>query len=429
MASRQNIRHEAAAIVEGPDFILGTVDSGTTTTIVDAAELTASDNTYKGREVFLYSDAGGASAAPEGESGRISASSSSSTNITFPTMTAATASGDKYEIHTRGLKYTDYNDTINAAHRAVKLIHLLPKVDESLMLSNRLDNGAMYTWTSSSACTSWAVDGNSTMTRESSIIYNKIYSAKIVTDGANEGYITQSVPNYPLFGGQSATLRMWVYTTTASRVRARLTDGVTTWNSPYHDGEGWPGVAGSPLEITSQSLGDDPTELTARLYIDSGSEVTAYLGRVELEINPRGSDYPDYIYEYNIPSGFMNISEVWRESPTHNEYYFQVPSRWWTVKPDSTRKLLFSPDGLTPTPGYRIMLRGQGKATEPTADSSTIELNEEFAKAYVVAQLLSRDLSTEAKVRKQSYWEAKAQQLMRQYSAPIGTNARSVETT
>ena len=125
----------------------------------------------------------------------------------------------------------------------------------------------------------------------------------------------------------------------------------------------------------------------------------------------------------------MNISEVWRESPTHNEYYFQVPSRWWTVKPDSTRKLLFFPDGLTPTPGHRIMLRGQGKATKPTADSSTIELNEEFTKAYVVAQLLSRDLSTEAKVRKQSYWEAKAQQLMRQYSAPIGTNARSVETT
>ena len=434
MVQCSTLRHDIARIVEGPDFIIGTVDSGTTTTIVDALELTAADNTYKGRQVYIYYDAGGASAAPEGEKGRISASDQSDTNITFPALTIAPAAGDLYEVHTKGLIVADYNEAINAAHRAARFRHKLLKVDESLMFSNLLSNGAFELWDSYGAdtavATGWAKSSAELSNRETSLIWGKKYSMKLVTVSGDSygGSLSQSVANYARHRGKSATAKAWVFTSATSRVRLKLTDGVNTWYSDYHDGEGWPGYNGDPLEVENKTIADNPTQLTVSIEIATHASVavTVRIGRVELKCGSVDVA-ADYIWEYTVPSGFIAISEVWQESSVHNEYDFLLPDKWWYIKPDSTRKLVFDKRFWTPEPGYRMLIKGQKKATEPTADTSTIELNEEYVKAYAVWQLLLRDMSTEEKRAKASYWGALAQDLWRRLDTPWLVNSKMVE--
>lgn len=427
MTTRSTLRHDIARIVEGPDFITGTADSNATATqLIDAEELLAANDTYKGRYVYIYYDAAGAGAAPQGQERRITASTAADKLITFAATTAAVTTGDLYEIHTKGLRVADYNEAINAAYRAARRSHLLRKVDESLMFSNLLLNGCLELWTSAVA-DNWTLGGTgAAQAQETSLIWTKKYAAKLTNQASQELTFSQAIANFARYRGQPATLKAWVQCATASRVRIRLADGVNTWNSDYHDGKGWPGSADDPLEIESKTLSDNATQLTASLRIETGTSISAYLGRIELSCASVDVG-ADYIYEYSIPSSFVVLSQVWRESGTHNEYNFLIPGKWWSIKPDSTRKLVFRPDFFTPTSGYRMMLVGQTKATEPTADTSTIELNEEYVKAYAIWQLLLRDQSTEAQRAQGIYWGSLAQQLLRRLSVPLDTNGRMVE--
>ncbi len=76
-----------------------TATNGSTTTIVDSKR-TESDDAFNGGSVFIITDAGGASAAPEGEFSRVSDWVLSTTTATIATVTAAVASGDTYGITT-----------------------------------------------------------------------------------------------------------------------------------------------------------------------------------------------------------------------------------------------------------------------------------------------------------------------------------------
>ena len=72
-----------------------TSTGGSTTTVVDSAR-DEGDDVFNGGTVWIITDAGGASAAPEGEFSRISDWANTDTTFTIDAVTAAVASGDRY---------------------------------------------------------------------------------------------------------------------------------------------------------------------------------------------------------------------------------------------------------------------------------------------------------------------------------------------
>lgn len=100
----------------GDTLTEGTVDSGSQTTIVDAAR-TESDNEWNNAWVRIDTDAGGESAAPEDEERRITGFTASSDSIAvFPAFTASPAIGDTYSIR-EVFSYDQYKRAVNHAIR------------------------------------------------------------------------------------------------------------------------------------------------------------------------------------------------------------------------------------------------------------------------------------------------------------------------
>lgn len=77
-----------------------TATGGSTTTIADTVMLTDADGDYNGGTAWIITDAGGASAAPEGEWARVTDFDNATATATIETLTAAVASGDTYGIAT-----------------------------------------------------------------------------------------------------------------------------------------------------------------------------------------------------------------------------------------------------------------------------------------------------------------------------------------
>ena len=75
----------------------GTATGGDTASLIDTAR-TEEDDTWNGGTVWIITDAGGASAAPEGEWATISGFASATGDATISTLTAAVAAGDTYGI-------------------------------------------------------------------------------------------------------------------------------------------------------------------------------------------------------------------------------------------------------------------------------------------------------------------------------------------
>jgi len=108
---------------------------GSTTTVVDtklADELADSneDDIFNGGSVIVIEDAGGASAAPEGEFSRVTDYVASSTTLTFsPAMTTAPASGDHVILIPPDFPLYDMIEMVNDA---LKYISRVPRFDTSI---------------------------------------------------------------------------------------------------------------------------------------------------------------------------------------------------------------------------------------------------------------------------------------------------------
>lgn len=97
-----NLTHELARLLGVVSE--GVATGGSTTTIADSVERTEADDFFNGGTAWILYDAGGLSAAPEGEYSFISDYASSGGVITLrSTLTAAVASGDRYAV--AGLRY------------------------------------------------------------------------------------------------------------------------------------------------------------------------------------------------------------------------------------------------------------------------------------------------------------------------------------
>jgi len=76
---------------------ISTATGGDTTSCLDTKRLEA-DDTWNGGSLWLITDAGGASAAPEGEWARVSDFAETGGDITISAVTAAIAAGDTYGV-------------------------------------------------------------------------------------------------------------------------------------------------------------------------------------------------------------------------------------------------------------------------------------------------------------------------------------------
>lgn len=77
----------------------GVATGGSTTTIIDTNDRTEANDYWNGGTVWILEDAGGASAAPEGEWGIVSDFAAASDTVTVRTaLSAAVAANDKYAI-------------------------------------------------------------------------------------------------------------------------------------------------------------------------------------------------------------------------------------------------------------------------------------------------------------------------------------------
>jgi len=72
------------------------------------------------------------------------------------------------------------------------------------------------------------------------------------------------------FDSQTTTFQMWVYCTTASRIRVGITDNASTSYSSYHSGNGWELLSATHTTTAS------PTSLKAGIFCTSGDAITIY---------------------------------------------------------------------------------------------------------------------------------------------------------
>ena len=98
-----------------------TATGGSTTTIIDTKR-TESDDAFNGGSAFIITDAGGASAAPEGEWARVSDWVNSTTTATIGTLTAAVASGDTYALATGDFPLDVLISAINKEVGKIKVV-------------------------------------------------------------------------------------------------------------------------------------------------------------------------------------------------------------------------------------------------------------------------------------------------------------------
>lgn len=298
-----------------------------------------------------------------------------------PVVTGAIDATDLFELH-RDFSPEEINNAINLAIAMVETEALEDKVDESLVVNSLLTDGLFEKWTSSSVLTNWtaavtAGAGVGNLARESTIKMEGNYSAKLQAVAADY-HMYQSVSNPYLYTGQTVSLYAWVNSTVISgaKTRIRLTDGVTTWNSDYHDGKGW-----QKLSIENVTLSDVLTALTASARVEalaSGiSTYTAYVDRMWLICE-------DKIYEYPVPTGFYAIDSITPESATIGRFNNsdRFDRRGWQVLGSTTKKIWLNDNWVTLTSGRQLRLDGQAKPGQLTLDADTTEV----PASYIVQQ-------------------------------------------
>lgn len=378
MTVRLTTRHSISrALRDMP--IQGTADSGDTTSVVDARLIQSETDQLKGMYVTVYEDS--AQATNVGEERQCTAYSTG--DMTVEAFPAAISSVSKYEGH-RIWKFEEYNNAIDNAHDIARKRHLIEHVDESEITDNLLLDGLMSSWDSSTSSNNWTEDANSTFTRESSVKYGRYFSGKLVTDGTNIGSLSQSVAEFPKYAGKAANLYMWIYCATADRLRIRLTDGVNTWNSDYHDGtDGF-----VKIELLNKTIDESATELTASMQVSAGAAVTAYLGRADLRCPGKDSlsSQVGYYYTGDVSANFISLSQVELETGIHNVFNPLSNYDWSIVGAEGDRQL-YIPNAPS---GRAIRVVGQRSAVKPTADTSSLELKDAFVESWAIMVLLRR---------------------------------------
>jgi len=430
LADRGTIRTEVAEAA-GALVYSGTADSATSSTLVDTELTFATDDDLKGFEVRIKTGTG------INQVRRITASSASSNNITVsPNFSPTPAANDTYDIYEpRRARERLLTDAITSGVRMAKNRgHVLEKVDSRLITQDILQGQGSFQqpFTSGVPDGDWAKDANSTAAKETTIIYQitkeDLASAKLTSDGTNEGYLEFTIPDWALYAGKSITVRGWIYTDTASRVRLRLLDGVDTGQTDQVT------TANKWVEVSSSlTVNAAPTKLTVQCYISSGAAVVAYFHHIKAITS-------EPLYEFPIPvdstANFAWIHRVDVETGTPGVFR-RLRNVDWAIQRGGTPTLQiyrvgFSPGGintdnaLTLLPSNRkIRIFGAAFPTIPTSDTTDLDPLDEFIKAYAIWYVLSlqriKASEGESHANKMFVWE----RVWKQFTPPVPLQADS----
>jgi len=284
-----------------------------------------------------------------------------------PAVTGAIDATDLFELWW-GYNPDDIDRYINQAIQAVANEWLPDVVDESIVAHDALADGLFESWATAATLNQWTAGGTGTLARESTIKVEGSYSAKLTNTVGNAYYLYQSKGNYPFYAGKKASLYARISCNTASRVRLQLEDGVTTWNSAYHDGKGWRDSESDPwFSIENKTISTSATQLTASARIETGAAISAYVDKMYL-------DTGDEIYEYPLASSLFSMHTVTQESEVIDRYYpsdIIPPENWRILRLGTSARLWLDPANVSLNAGRKLRVEGQGLAATLSLDADT----------------------------------------------------------
>jgi len=172
---------------------------------------------------------------------------------------------------------------------------------QSFLFGNFLNNGGMEDWpfgtsfanpsTNTNVADSWLYNKTGTANptanvgREGTTVDSGSYSMKVDITGAGSAdsviEIIQSIANFGNFAGQSVVFGARVKLATASKIKLRIDDGVSSADSLFHDGDGSWQLLQAVLTIDST-----PTKLDASIRITSDFTDTIYIDSLYVFVIP-----------------------------------------------------------------------------------------------------------------------------------------------
>ena len=412
--TRQQIRHYTSRLLN--DIQTGVATSPASGSFVCTSWEKPDDHFNKWQEVFCYSGTG------IGTTGNPTDWVNSTHTLTFlPAATLTTA--DLVELH-RTWTVAEYNDSINMAILSVQREGMQHSVDETIILDDLLTNGTF----DSGYTISWTTSGaGATFANESTIKLRGTYSAKVVNGTGVAAFLYQSVSNYPKYVNRNVTAKAWCYCNTASRARIALTDGVNTWYSPYHTGDGW-----ERLSIENKNLDAASTALTVQLRTELGTAITAYWDECWLAPD-------DHLYEYTVPASMVYIYKL--DEDNYTTYStganvfpgeFGIDNSCWGILRSTTKKIKFHKDRYTPRAGTVLRVHGLVAPTVLSADTTTTAVNPIYL-AYQTAAFLHMSRSggnspdSEFHAKQFAFWQGKADQERLKMGVNLPPDSREVE--
>lgn len=306
-----------------------------------------------------------------------------------------------FEVYSR-IQPSLYNNAIQRRIRAIATRILDSMADHSVVLGSRLTNGTFQIWTNGTtvAPDGWTFVGtNGSVAQATGLVYpNTLYGCTITNGNAQVATLAQSVADYQHFANQSVRLRAVVDCLTGSRFRIQLTDGVNTWYSDYHNGNGE-----QTLDTNIQTAAANPSALTATARIETGGVLSATILKMWL-------DAGEALYQYPLNSRLVWVREIYAEGVNQPGVYSRlVPDTAYYIDTSTTpAKMVFYPSEFQPLSGVVLRVIGQSYPLPPVNETDNLEVDPDYI-TYRVAQELLGVLPWGEEDRRQWQTKYKAQ--------------------
>lgn len=261
------------------------------------------------------------------------------------------------------------------------------------IIRNYLKNSDFNTWTAGAAAApdSWTASGSGTIAR-STTIKGGLYSFSGVVTSGNTVTLSQTIHGelaIAYFQSRSIIFRVWVKVNTASRVRIRIDDGVSTNNSSYHTGSNnW-----ELLEV-SRTIDAAATKVDCVILLEN--DVSGYTAYVDL---CAAGEIADSSYHHNneAPNGLSLVKSATGNNADSRQLIFYHDTG------GSDKKKVIQSDGANDS--IQILAsNGTTKLTE-IYESGIIDFpNQSAARAYLAgAQNLTASTWTKILLDTESY--------------------------
>jgi len=294
--------------------------------------------------VYVKTDAGGASAAPEGEE-RYVASKATTTITTNTTnvFSAAIGAGDVVEVHR---KFTRAEKERAIAYACSKSFpHVYKEIqDRGLVFNDWLINGDFETWSSSSYPDSWTVDTltASECTTEQLVFGLPTSSSMKFAASGSAGSIYQSeaeVNDLWLLAGKTVYFYAWVYCSGEDEVCLGITDGTTTTygNHTSHESSSkvyHPGDSTWRLMYVDQRIDDNPTTVKFTIFYNT-SDADAYIDKAHAIATGKYSYDISHLGLFkNTPSQILALSGANANDDTPEPNPYKTRLHNWELTPN-----------------------------------------------------------------------------------------------